>query len=121
MASSDSNNVFTNKLYDNLKLLALVYLPAIGTLYFAFAGIWGLPYAEKVIGSITALDTFLGVVLHLSNSAYYKNDDNFDGTLHVTNEDPPQVLAEFNGNPADLPGKHSVEMNINQVDTRRSP
>src|SRR5437763_757182 len=103
MAESDrSAQLFTNPLYDKLKFIALVLLPALGSLYFALAAIWGFPNAEKVIGSITAIDTFLGIVLHLSNQSYYKNDNNFDGTLHVTNEDPPQVLAEFNGNPAEL-------------------
>lgn len=118
MAESDrSATLFTNKLYDQLKFLALVLLPALGSLYFALAAIWGFPNAEKVIGSITAIDTFLGIVLHLSNAQYYKNDANFDGTLHVTDEEPPQVLAEFKTAPADLPGKHSVEMNINHIKT----
>lgn len=117
MANSDPNNVFTNKLYDRLKFVALVLLPALGSLYFGLSGIWGLPNAEKVIGTITLVDTFLGVVLHLSNQQYYKKDSNFDGTLHVTDEEPPQVLAEFKTDPADLPGKHSVEMNINHIKT----
>jgi hypothetical protein len=117
MAESEpSATLFTNRLYDKLKFLALVLLPAVGTLYFGLAGIWGLPAAEKVIGSIGVLDTFLGVVLHLSNTNYYKNGDNFAGTLHVTTDSPPQVLAEFNGDPADLPGKHSVELNVNKVE-----
>lgn len=118
MAESErSSQLFTNKLYDTLKFCALVFLPALGSLYFGLASIWGLPHAEKIIGTITLIDTFLGVVLHLSNSQYYKNDGNFDGTLHVTNEDPPQVLAEFKTDPADLPGRHSVEMNVNTIKT----
>lgn len=60
----------TNKVYDVLKEIAIVWLPAIGTLYFALAGIWGLPYGEQVVGTITAVDTFLGVVLHISNARY---------------------------------------------------
>lgn len=41
----------TNKIYDVLKYIALIVLPAIGTLYFAVAGIWGLPYGEQIVGS----------------------------------------------------------------------
>ena len=51
----------TNKVYDILKWIAQYFLPAIGTLYFALAGIWGLPYGEQIVGTITAVDTFLGI------------------------------------------------------------
>ena len=62
-----------DKIYDILKWIAQYLLPALGTLYFALAGIWRLPYAEQVVGSITAIDTFLGVILGISNSQYNKN------------------------------------------------
>lgn len=61
-----------NKTYDILKYVAQIILPAIGTLYFALAGIWGFPYAEQVVGTITAVDTFLGVVLGISSANYNK-------------------------------------------------
>lgn len=59
-----------SRLYDALKWLALIGLPALGTLYFALAGIWGLPAAEQVVGTIVSVDTFLGVVLGISTSNY---------------------------------------------------
>ena len=61
-----------NKLYDVLKWIALYLLPAIGTLYFAISGIWGLPYGEEIVGTLTAIDTFLGVILGISSAAYKK-------------------------------------------------
>lgn len=61
-----------NKVYDALKWIALVFLPAAGTLYFALASIWGLPYGEQVVGTITAVDTFLGVLLGISSARYNK-------------------------------------------------
>ena len=63
---------FTNKTYDTLKWVAQYLLPALGTLYFALSGIWGLPYGEEVVGTVTALDTFLGILLGLSSAAYHK-------------------------------------------------
>lgn len=63
----------SNKTYDILKWIALYFLPAVGTLYFAIANIWGLPYGEEVVGTITAADTFLGVILGISTSQYNKN------------------------------------------------
>lgn len=62
----------SNKTYDILKWVALYLLPALGTLYFAIASIWGLPAGDKVVGTITALDTFLGVLLGISTSQYKK-------------------------------------------------
>lgn len=64
--------IMPSKVYDILKWLAQILLPALGTLYFALAGIWGLPCAEQVVGTITALDTFLGIILGLSAARYNK-------------------------------------------------
>jgi hypothetical protein len=62
----------SNKLYDVLKWIAMYLIPAIGTLYFAIAGIWGLPYGEEIVGTLTAVDTFLGVILGISSANYNK-------------------------------------------------
>lgn len=62
----------TNKTYDIMKFVAQILLPALGTLYFALAGIWGLPYAEQIVGTITAVDTFLGAILGISTANYNK-------------------------------------------------
>ena len=61
---------FNNKTYDTIKWIAQIVLPALGTLYFALAGIWGFPCGEEIVGTITAVDAFLGAVLHYSNSKY---------------------------------------------------
>lgn len=65
----------SNRVYDILKWVAMYLLPAAGTLYFALAGIWGLPYGEQIVGTITAIDTFLGVLLGISNSQYKKAEN----------------------------------------------
>ena len=62
----------SNKTYDVLKWIAQLLLPALGTLYFALASTWGLPYADQVVGTITAIDTFLAVILGLSSAQYNK-------------------------------------------------
>lgn len=63
-----------NQLYDALKWMAMYLLPAAGTLYFALAGIWNLPYGEQIVGTITAIDTFLGVILGISTVQYNKEN-----------------------------------------------
>lgn len=62
----------SNKIYDTLKWVAQMFLPAVGTLYFALAEVWSLPYAPEVVGTITAIDTFLGVMLGVSTAQYNK-------------------------------------------------
>lgn len=63
-----------DKVYNVLKWVAMIALPACGTLYFALAGIWGFPFGEEVVGTITAIETFLGVILGISTYQYNKNN-----------------------------------------------
>ena len=67
--------VMNNKIYDILKWIAMVVIPAVGTLYFALAGIWGWPYGEQIVGTLTAIDTFMGIVLGISSAQYKKANE----------------------------------------------
>jgi hypothetical protein len=66
-----------NKVYDVLKWIALIALPATATLWFTVAKIWGIPYISEIMGTLVAVDTFLGALLGISNVQYqlkeYKN------------------------------------------------
>lgn len=62
----------SNKTYDILKWIAQYLLPAAGALYFALAKIWGLPFGTEIVGTIAAVDTFLGVILGISTATYSK-------------------------------------------------
>ena len=62
----------SNKVYDVLKFIAQILLPALGTLYFALAKIWGFPYAAEIVGTISAVDAFLGALLGISTMQYNK-------------------------------------------------
>ena len=61
-----------NKVYDILTWVSQIALPALATLSIAMCGIWNLPYTEQIVGSITAIDTFLGVILGISYVQYNK-------------------------------------------------
>ena len=65
----------SNKTYNILKYIAQIGLPALGTLYFALARIWGFPYGEEVVGTITAIDAFLGALLGVSSMQYNKKQE----------------------------------------------
>lgn len=60
----------SNKTYDTLKKITQYVIPALGTFYFALAGIWGLPYGEEIVGTLTAVDTLFGAILGYSSKKY---------------------------------------------------
>ena len=64
--------ILKDKWYNFLKYIQRYFLPALGTLYFALASIWGLPYGEQIVGTITAIDAFLGALLGISSANYKK-------------------------------------------------
>lgn len=67
--------VLNNKVYDVLKWIVLIVMPAFGTLYFALSEIWGIPYATQVVGTLSALEVFLGAILGISTVNYYKKGE----------------------------------------------
>lgn len=75
--------IFNNKTYDILKWIAQIVLPAFGTLYFALAQIWGWPFGNEVVGTVTAVDTFLGVILGLSKRVYDNTEDDVNNFFFV--------------------------------------
>lgn len=58
------------QLYHKLKYIAQVVLPAFATLYFTVAGLWELPYPDEISKTIIAIDTFMGIVLRISEKNY---------------------------------------------------
>ena len=101
--------MFSNATYDKLKWIAQYLLPGLGTLWFAISSIWGLPFGEQVVGTITALDTFLGVLLGFSSSAY-----DGDGTMIIDTSNPDRDIyrMELNNPVEDLSDKDSVTFRI---------
>lgn len=67
--------LMSNKLYDILKHVVTIVLPACATLYGTLAGIWGLPYGEPIVATISAVALFLGVCLKISSNNYYSEEE----------------------------------------------
>ena len=70
--------IMDNKVYDVLKWIQRIVLPALATLYIGLGDIWvgiiDLPYPSQVAATITLIDTFLGALLGISSAAYYKEN-----------------------------------------------
>ena len=100
-----------NKVYDILKWIAQYLLPALGTLYFALSQIWGLPYGEQVVGTLTAIDTFLAVILGISTKSYTG-----DGELVIDTSDPEKDIYNFDmtsyDDPATWQNKPTVTLKV---------
>lgn len=111
---NNNKKYFSDSVYDKMKFLTTIVLPAIGVLYFALSGIWGFPYGEQVIGSITAIVTFLGVVLGVTTSNYNKSDAKYDGSLNVNDTNPEVDLysLELNDSLNTLYDKDSVTFKV---------
>lgn len=115
---NDTKPMLTDQTYDFIKKLVLIVLPALATLYFTLGGIWGFPYVEQVIGTITALSTFLGVLLRLSAKSYNDSDLMFDGVMNVTAKVDGSGSKLYsidlkNGAPAELDQKSVVVLKVN--------
>lgn len=113
--------MITGQLYSRLKFLALVLLPAVGTLYAALAGLWGLPAAQAVSGTILAVDTFLGVVLHISSTSY--NASTAQGTLNISETNQGKTFSlELEGDPEkEIEGKDRVVFKVKQAKIAPTP
>ena len=75
----------SNKVYDVLKFLCTILLPACGTLYFALAKVWDLPLAEEIVGTLSAIAVFIGAIIGISSLNYNKE------------QKPPAEEEELNG------------------------
>lgn len=108
------NPLFSNKVYDKLKFVALILLPALAAAYFSLAGVWGLPNADKVVGTATVVDTLLGVLLGLSSTKYTNSGGDTDGTLVVQHADGEQYMGLVVNKPAfdQLPNKDTVTLRV---------
>jgi voltage-gated potassium channel Kch len=91
----------SDKWYNKLKVLAQYVLPGSATLYFALAEIWHLPARAEVVASITAIDTFLGVLLGISSKNFHLNEPRYAGDIVVTETDKKKTFSLDIGIPVD--------------------
>ena len=101
----------SNKTYDLLSNTVKLVLPAIGTLYFTIASVWGLPFGDQVVGSLAAIATFLGVVLTVAKRGW---NNVMDGSIVVNTSDPAKDVysIELNGPIEDLTTNKSVALKV---------
>lgn len=111
--SGEPTPILKNRTYDVVKFVALILLPALGTLYFGLSQIWGFPNGEEVVGTVVLLETFLGALLGISKKTYDQSPMKFDGQINVV--DTPEKLTYdivLGMEPEDLRYKDEVTLKI---------
>ena len=88
-------SLLSNKTYDFIRFLVELFLPGLGTLYFALSQIWGLPYGEAVVGSVVAVTVFLGSLIKVSRAKYTPAESVVGGKLVVDETDPEKDTFMF--------------------------
>lgn len=116
MNESESKLIMTNKMYDILKRLVQVILPATSSAYFALAAIYDLPNPDKIVGTIAVVTTFLGVTLGISTAQYYKSDVPYDGNMVIRSNNVGNKMfsLELNSDPNDIEGKESISFKVHR-------
>jgi len=105
--------MLTDKQYTVLKWIVGIVIPAIGTLYFAVAKIWSLPAGEQVLGTLIAIQAFLGAVLGVSTKKYNDSDAKYDGKIVKTETDEKTTATlEFKDHPQEALKKSEVLMKV---------
>lgn len=101
----------SNKQYDALKWVALVGLPALGALYFTLAPLWDLPKPHEIVGTVVALDTFLGLLIGVVKKNYTPPTD---GALEIDETDTSIIhrLDLKNVTPTDLAKKDVITLEV---------
>jgi len=103
-----------------VKRSATIILPALATLYFALAQLWNFPEPEKVVASITAINTFLGVVVQISKKSYYASGHQYAGEIQVTEKEGTKIASlVVDGNPEDILSMKEATFKI--ADTGENP
>lgn len=111
----NSDNILNNKQYDIIKWLTVVLLPALGTLYFALSQLWGLPAGESILGSMMAIQVFIGAIMGISTKQYEKSGEKYVGEINVTDSDPKKTVysLDLKTHPDELLKKDEAIFKVN--------
>lgn len=63
-----------NKVYNVLKWVALICIPAIAVLYGQLGEIWNFPYTAQIKDTIIDIGLFIGVLIGVSTYNYNKTE-----------------------------------------------
>lgn len=115
--AAESKPIMNDTTYERLRFLALVLLPALGTLYFGVAQIWGLPKADEVVGTIVVVDTFLGVLIRFARQKYEDSEAGVAGHIYLSEGQEPDAKTvgfDVTAGAKDLEGQKVVRFKVHE-------
>jgi len=104
--------MLSDKQYKALKWIVGIVIPAIGTLYFAIAKIWSLPAGEQILGTLIALQAFLGAILGISTRQYNNSDAKYDGAVTISETPQKHIVAVEGIHPTEMAKKDEVLLKV---------
>lgn len=114
MSNKQTALVLSNRVYDFGKSLVQIVLPALSSLYFGLANIWGLPRAEQVVGTLAVIATFIGMLLGVSSKVYSSSGLAYDGNVLVYSPEEGKKLIslELNMDPEEIENLDSIKFKV---------
>lgn len=108
--------ILSNKLYDVLKNIVLIFLPAFGTFYFALSQIWEFGSGEEVLATTSALAVFIGTLIKVGDKSYNNSEQQYDGEINTVRKDDGKLLYDMvlKGDPEGLQDLDQVKFKINR-------
>lgn len=108
--------ILSNRLYNALKWVALIALPASATAYMGLSALWTLPNPTEVTGTVVVVEVLLGSLLGLSTAQYNRNENRYDGTLNIDETDVSKIhTLDISTPPDELSGQNEMRLKINKV------
>lgn len=102
-------------LYNFMKNTAQLYLPAAGTAYLGLSQVWHFGYGPEVSASVIIVDTFLGVILKVSQVNYNASDERYQGSVdYEPGEHGLRPQITLNQHPEDWSQKEEVSFKVNK-------
>ena len=116
MTEADKTPMLSDGAYAKIKMLVQLVIPATASLYLGLSGIWGLPYSQQIVGTLTTIATFLGVILRMSTKSYFNSDSAYDGKMVVFDSDKEDgsklYSLELNDDPLAFEKKKSISFKV---------
>jgi hypothetical protein len=110
----EQDYLISNKVYNILKWVVMIFLPAFATLYITLAQVWDFPNPDDVVTTCAALATFLGILIGVGTRSWNNSEGKYDGELAITGQDPdtgnPDLSLKITRDPNELAAKRTIRL-----------
>lgn len=104
----------SQSVYDRVRWMVEILLPATASLYYGLSMIWGLPGGDNVVGTIALITTFLGLAVGVNRRKFNAVNPAGVGAMvvKVDREGIPTVALELDKTPEELSQLQSIRFDV---------